>query len=208
MSAPIPEKDKTPLMLLEERVKALEELTRRQELELCQWSERYFTAHYAMVKEPTTSDPQEPYVLDTKPHDANSVRVSVTEWTEDFSGSQDSNVPQYIIEGMEWMREQLVLARNLGLPYVIAIDPKASPKNLPFSVALEYMKAGRRVRRECPPTSESSRWFVGGCADDSDYAIVKDGHLLKHEVAPQHTRQYVISRDEVMATDWEVISEP
>lgn len=31
--------------------------------------------------------------------------------------------------------------------YLIDIDPKASPSGIPFSVALEYLKAGRKVRR-------------------------------------------------------------
>lgn len=130
MSAPIPEKDKTPvekmveaiqsmyevpseqssLMLLEERVKALEEKVKALDIahytptpgiddgifdpgitpcatsdpqEPCSVSEEllkhwndefercrdkdYFITNYMMVKSTTTSDPQEPYKLDTKP---------------------------------------------------------------------------------------------------------------------------------------------
>ena len=61
MSTPIPDKDKTPLMLLEERVRRLEFVINKE-----------FRGYDLLIQSPpreslATSDPQEPYVLDTKP---------------------------------------------------------------------------------------------------------------------------------------------
>ena len=89
MSTPIPEKDKTPLILLEERVKALEQRRTVVDEELVIGADilrgvidrvrALEMAHYVPtpgiddgIFDPgitpcATSDPQEPYVLDTKP---------------------------------------------------------------------------------------------------------------------------------------------
>ncbi len=47
--------------------------------------------------------------------------------------------------------------------YMVAIDPKASPTNIPFEIALAYLKAGRKARRPDSVAifSEQSRRLIG-----------------------------------------------
>lgn len=78
----------------------------------------------------------------------------------------------------------------------ISIAPGASPKNIPFSVALEYLKQGRTVRR--------SGWSDGKCfvrlAPRKDALVYGDAMGLTHCGWSSGT-------SEVLATDWEVLPE-
>ena len=74
-------------------------------------------------------------------------------------------------------------------PWHIRIDPEACPKGIPFSVALEYMKAGRKARR--------ASWFtlIGACILDNDIRF--DGGIGLPS----------LWKGDLLATDWEVIPE-
>ncbi len=82
-----------------------------------------------------------------------------------------------------------------GLDWAIVIDPAASPKNTPFSVALEYLKAGREVRR--------ARWRDGALKYDYANKWITGSPLLM--VAD--TNMIAIPVRDILATDWEVIPE-
>ena len=63
--------------------------------------------------------------------------------------------------------------------YMVAIDPKASPTNIPFEIALAYMKAGRKIAR---------------LRNDGNYTTSLDSvRILYHA--------------DYMATDWMVLPE-
>ena len=79
--------------------------------------------------------------------------------------------------------------------FVIQFDPKASPKNIPFSVALEYLKAGREVRR--------AQWRDGAFRYDYANKWITGSPLLM--VAD--TDMIAIPVRDIIATDWEVIPE-
>lgn len=81
--------------------------------------------------------------------------------------------------------------------YGIAIDPKASPSGIPFSVALEYLKAGRVVRRSSWPLNSISI-FGGGFAFTS-YAGNDRG---------ASSAAYRPGSRDLLATDWMVVPEP
>lgn len=81
--------------------------------------------------------------------------------------------------------------------YNFAFDTSASPSGIPFSVALEYLKAGRVVRRSSWPLNSISI-FGGGFAFTS-YAG-NDRGASSAAYRPD-------SRD-LLATDWMVVPEP
>jgi hypothetical protein len=77
--------------------------------------------------------------------------------------------------------------------HTVCIMPKGNPKGIPFSVALEYMRAGREVRR--PHWFNAARWrIINSCIRQ----IYWDG--LDNGIAPVH-------HDSLLATDWEVVPE-
>lgn len=67
-----------------------------------------------------------------------------------------------------------------GNGYLVSIDPKASPKNIPFEVALMYMKAGRIAKR--------AAW---------------NGSIAAIDGYPDGT----LKLKDILATDWEVVPE-
>lgn len=79
--------------------------------------------------------------------------------------------------------------------WLIEIDPRASPKNLPFSVALEYLKSGRSIRRTAWPEKGSMR-----IAPRKDALVFYDPAGLTHYAWAPSTFDF-------LATDWEVLPE-
>lgn len=73
-----------------------------------------------------------------------------------------------------------------GDDHVLGINPKASPKDIPFSVALEYAKMGRYIKRDI--------W--------EGFLVQKDGAFFTQRGAP-----YNISSDCIMENDWMVLPE-
>jgi len=74
----------------------------------------------------------------------------------------------------------------------IIIDPTASPKNIPFSVALEYLKAGRRICR--------SQWELGACA------VIRPGKGIVYECTT-YAERFKPENNDMLSTDWMVIPE-
>ena len=63
--------------------------------------------------------------------------------SEEMGKRRDAKAADYLINHVPpgtWNKVR-------GPSFTIKFDPKASPKNLPFSVALEYAKAGRKIKR-------------------------------------------------------------
>ena len=147
-----------------ERVKALEELTRRQDLELCKQSPLYFTAHYAKVKEGPDRVPGTPGG-DTLAH---TVDPQEPVWNKRFIG----------------------------------FDISTSPKNIPFSVALEYMKAGRRVRHS---TWQSDYLFLSKKNETGYHYIAKATPNIDGEGL---SSMWKMDASFILAPDWEVVPEP
>lgn len=86
-----------------------------------------------------------------------------------------------------------------GNGYLASIDPKASPKNIPFEVALMYMKAGRKVRMK--------DWR-------SAYISIDSGVMMFHRGYDNHVERMCFvdaplsgPMNSILATDWEVIPE-
>lgn len=75
---------------------------------------------------------------------------------------------------------------------VFEFDPKASPTNIPFSVALEYAKFGRRIRR--PEFAPGWYWYI-----DSGRLMDSDRRLL----AESDYHDQIVSGIE--ANNWSVI---
>lgn len=79
-----------------------------------------------------------------------------------------------------------------GVNHLLYIDPKASPKGIPFEVALAYLKAGRRIRKP----SFRAQWYWelrDGKIKDAASRSVCDGDI------PFNT--------DLIGSDWEVIPE-
>ena len=78
----------------------------------------------------------------------------------------------------------------------IAIDPKASPTNIPFEIALSYLKAGRQVRRDkwdpCTRIEPRGPGAAGG---------------LRMIVGDTDTGEVLIQQANLLATDWMVLPE-
>ncbi len=78
--------------------------------------------------------------------------------------------------------------------YAIFFDPKASPKNIPFSVALEYAKHGRRIRR--------AGWV------NADYIeIPAKGNGTHFAHSRDYRLHHIDSYEMIHGYDWEVIPE-
>jgi len=79
---------------------------------------------------------------------------------------------------------------------MIAIDPKASPTNIPFEIALAYLKAGRKVRRDkwdpCTRIEPRGPGAAGG---------------LRMIVGDTDTGEVLIQQANLLATDWMVLPE-
>lgn len=121
-----------------------------------------------------TSDPQEPYCLDTKPQPKKLM---------------DIDIESRVILGDTGSR----VHASHGVPGVwnIEFDPKASHKGIPFSVALEYMKAGRRVRR-----GSRSIWMCDG-------VMIGDGMFAYSRMGI--TGATGVDKNDIIANDWEVV---
>jgi len=76
--------------------------------------------------------------------------------------------------------------------YMVAIDPKSSPTNIPFEIALAYLKAGRRIRR--------------GTWSRSRFITNKDGKIAPY-VAINIESVYGPWEINLLATDWMVLPE-
>lgn len=83
---------------------------------------------------------------------------------------------------------------NIG--YNIALDPKDSPSGIPFSVALEYLKAGREVRRKgwAPSTRRVQPHGPGGV-----------GGMQVISGASVYVSDFQPALSDMLATDWEVV---
>ena len=136
----------------------------------------------------TINDPQQPY-----PHNAFSTPDDPTPGGPMVGGV---GLNQDTLRSMEWLRSQIIRARNTEQQYVLAIDPEASPDNIPFSVALEYAKAGRPIARK-------------GWPKDCDVGLLmKYGRLFGAPVLYVHTGGYAMPMQDILANDWYVLSEP
>jgi hypothetical protein len=78
------------------------------------------------------------------------------------------------------------------VPYSIAIDPKASPSGIPFSVALEYLKAGRRIR---------------SAGAKADYFRMDASGVYYHNDSGVFREVDDISMQGLLANDWMVLPE-
>lgn len=185
----------------------------------------------ALAEAILTSDPQEPYRLDTKPREedwtigatklaqqrfgevlrrlvadkpddgaiANRVRARIAEWTEDLSGPQkpyrldpDKRHPNLQKTGS---KDMVVIGTPTSDAWYVLIDPCASPKGIPFSVAIEYVKAGRKVRRPSWPPPDTLH-LDGGLFNQS--GLDKLFGMGKVDV------EFNVH----LANDWEVVAEP
>ena len=81
--------------------------------------------------------------------------------------------------------------------YMVAIDPKASPTNIPFEIALAYLKAGRMVRRDKWEPSTRIEPRGPGAA----------GGLRMITGASLDTGEALVSQANLLATDWMVLPE-
>lgn len=80
----------------------------------------------------------------------------------------------------------------------VTIDPTASPKNMPFSVALEFLKAGREVRRaQWKP--DTLRVQPRGHEGAGGLCMVYAASLVQGD--------FTASLNDLLATDWMVIEE-
>lgn len=79
----------------------------------------------------------------------------------------------------------------------IMIDASKSPKNIPFEVALAYLKAGRKVRRNQPTAPWSGHLHID-----------ERGLLCHYDKVKGKDFSATIYPDWLTATDWEVIPEP
>lgn len=77
------------------------------------------------------------------------------------------------------------------------INRKASPKNIPFEVALAYLKAGRKVRR--------TSWLETLRVEPRNGGI---GGLEMISQASLNRGSFEPKQPDMMATDWEVVPEP
>ena len=85
---------------------------------------------------------------------------------------------------------------NTGPSHHLAIDPKASPTGIPFEIALAYLKAGRKVRRDkwdpCTRIEPRGPGAAGG---------------LRMIVGDTDTGEVLIQQANLLATDWMVLPE-
>lgn len=91
--------------------------------------------------------------------------------------------------------ERLNEAYRLGAVYGIARN--ASPKNIPFEVALAYLKAGRKVRR--------TSWLETLRVEPRNGGI---GGLEMIYQASLNRGSFEPKQPDMVATDWEVVPEP
>ena len=75
----------------------------------------------------------------------------------------------------------------------MAIDPKASPKDIPFEVALAYLKAGRKVTQ--------AHW------DDDTYLTVEHGCIIVSTVRCRAFDSPDDAMKAILANDWLVLPE-
>jgi hypothetical protein len=91
--------------------------------------------------------------------------------------------------------------------YAIFFDPKASPKNIPFSVALEFMKAGRRISRR------ASGWNMSATTMAMvDFVFMEGSEVRRHNersasFPTNRTGPWFPLPEDMLATDWLVIPE-
>lgn len=81
--------------------------------------------------------------------------------------------------------------------YSVIIDPKASPKGIPFEVALAYLKAGREIRRPHWNTPSRRRVQPQGISGRGGLYVITGASYNEGEFKPD--------TNEMMATDWEVV---
>ena len=93
--------------------------------------------------------------------------------------------PVHVAGNSRW---EVKSGTNDGGIAFINIDPKASLSGIPFSVALEYLKAGRKVRRPC-----FAPWWCW---------VISAGDITSLEGVTIHPQS-----KEVLATDWMVVPE-
>lgn len=79
----------------------------------------------------------------------------------------------------------------------IVINPKASPTNIPFEIAIAYLKAGRKVRRDKWEPSTRVEPRGPGAA----------GGLRMITGASLDTGEALVSQANLLATDWMVLPE-
>ena len=83
----------------------------------------------------------------------------------------------------------------------IAIDPKASPTNIPFEIALAYLKAGRNVARSTSSSTFvrfSGAWCIGAGLRQMCFGM--GGGISEIGI-------YKPVQDDLAATDWMVLPE-
>lgn len=84
---------------------------------------------------------------------------------------------------------------------MIAIDPKASPTNIPFEIALAYLKAGRNVARSTSSSTFvrfSGAWCIGAGLRQMCFGM--GGGISEIGI-------YKPVQDDLAATDWMVLPE-
>ena len=83
----------------------------------------------------------------------------------------------------------------------IAIDPKASPTNIPFEIALAYLKEGRKVARSTSSSTFvrfSGAWCIGAGLRQMCFGM--GGNISEIGI-------YKPVQDDLAATDWMVLPE-
>ena len=78
-----------------------------------------------------------------------------------------------------------------GTGYTLKFDPKASPKNIPFEIALAYAKAGRKIRRK--------DWTEDDC-----YLYMADGMVHASTSVSEAYRSHLYMGN-LTANDWYVL---
>jgi hypothetical protein len=85
----------------------------------------------------------------------------------------------------------------------VSIRKEASPKNIPFEVALAYVKAGRKV------TYPGVGWHITNGPDgrsEGDYVYLgESGHIMKREVAPCYSWIWNPKEVDLVSNDWMVL---
>lgn len=84
-------------------------------------------------------------------------------------------------------------AVSSGNDHHLYIDPKSSPKDIPFEVALAFLKAGRRVRQ--------AHW------DDDTYITVEHGCIITSTAKCRAFESADDAMKAILATDWLVLPE-
>lgn len=141
---------------------------RLQELE--KWSFKNLYSH--TVHEPAHGYVGESSTTVIDPNFADAVHACMKEFIDRLRHVDAANpvkVVRYVVDGEGCVVPPSITQPHPGVahvaskghfrevPYHIAIDTDGSPRNIPFSVALEYLKAGRKIKRSSWRNTESKR---------------------------------------------------